>query len=333
MKNNKTKTQDEFVKSLKNKYKDLIDYSYINYVGTHNKIILKCQKCNFIFERIPKDLLYNIKIDNICPKCSKEHIKNKNTIKFIEKSKEIHNNKYDYSMIDYTNSKTKVCIICHEKDEFGEEHGEFWQIPNSHLNGHGCPKSKNNYNRLKRNDFIRKAKLIHDNYYDYQNVIYQNNHIYVEIICPKHGIFLMQPRVHLKGCGCPKCKKSWLERETGKFLDNNKIKYEEQKTFTWLKNKNSHLYLDFYLPDYNIAIECQGEQHFRPIKYYGGIEKYHKVLINDLLKIKRCNEHNIKIIHISDYKNFSNKINKQWEYYNVIINKDELLSYINNSKE
>ena len=57
-----------------------------------------------------------------------------NTQEFIEKAKKIHNNKYDYSKVEYVNVKTKVCIIC-------PEHGEFWQTPDSHINGKsGCPK-------------------------------------------------------------------------------------------------------------------------------------------------------------------------------------------------
>ena len=54
---------------------------------------------------------------------------------FIEKAKKIHGDKYDYSKVEYINSHTKVCIIC-------PEHGEFWQTPNNHLHGYGCPKCK-----------------------------------------------------------------------------------------------------------------------------------------------------------------------------------------------
>ena len=62
---------------------------------------------------------------------------------FIEKAKEIHGDKYDYSKVEYINTKTKVCIIC-------PEHGEFWQTPGSHLNGSGCPECGNNNNKLKQ---------------------------------------------------------------------------------------------------------------------------------------------------------------------------------------
>jgi hypothetical protein len=57
---------------------------------------------------------------------------NKKTIDFIEKAKAVHGTKYDYSKVEYVKAIEKVCIICHE-------HGEFWQTPNNHLRGKGCP--------------------------------------------------------------------------------------------------------------------------------------------------------------------------------------------------
>lgn len=69
---------------------------------------------------------------------------------FIEKSQKIHGIRYDYSKVDYVNSKTKVRIIC-------KEHGEFLQNPNSHLNGCGCPYCAGNI-KLTTEEFIQKAK-------------------------------------------------------------------------------------------------------------------------------------------------------------------------------
>ena len=143
----------------------------------------------------------------------------------------------------------------------------------------------------------------------------------------------MLPKQHLNGYGCPKCKESLLEREVCSFLDTNNIKYEQQKKFTWLSNNNFPLSLDFYLPEYNIAIECQGEQHFRPITYYGGEQRYKKIIENDLLKIKLCQENGIKLIHKSNRKNFYPKIQNNWKYYNVLIENDDLIKLIKSEKE
>lgn len=319
----KSKTQENFINELKEKYNDLLDYSLIQYKGTHENVILKCNKCGYIFERIPKDLLYVIKKENVCKHCTKERLQNENKNKFITLSKEIHNNKYDYSSVEYTDSKTKVCIIC-------PKHGEFWQTPNSHLNGHGCDKCKIDKSRLSEEMFKTKSKIIHRNYYIYDNVKYVNNHTQIEIICPKHGSFYMLPKSHLEGKGCFKCNQSWMEREICNLLDKNNIRYEQEKTFKWLKNNNFNLFLDFYLPDYNIAIECQGEQHFKPIDFYGGEEKFKKVLENDLLKISLCNKHNINVLHKSNVKNCTSKIKNEWEYYEIFNENEKLIEIIMN---
>ena len=79
---------------------------------------------------------------------------NSKCLKFIEKAKQKHGDKYDYSKVEYINNKTKVCIIC-------PEHGEFWQLPSNHLAGKGCAKcsfiSSANKNKSNTNEFIKKS--------------------------------------------------------------------------------------------------------------------------------------------------------------------------------
>jgi len=89
------------------------------------------------------------------------------TEEFIEKAKKINGDKYDYSKVDYNNSKEKVTIIC-------KIHGDFFQTPSGHLKGDGCKKcatettaEKNKSNTF---DFIEKAKKIHGDKYDYSMV-------------------------------------------------------------------------------------------------------------------------------------------------------------------
>ena len=122
----------------------------------------------------------------------------------IEKFNKVHNNKYDYSKVEYINSQTKVCIIC-------PEHGEFWQTPNHHLNGRGCPlcKGRKISESKKCNSLIfsNEAKEIHNHKYDYSKVVYVNCNTKVCIICPEHGEFWQTPRCHLRGSGCPECGK------------------------------------------------------------------------------------------------------------------------------
>lgn len=126
----------------------------------------------------------------------------KTTKEFIENAKKVHGDKYDYSNVNYINSKIKVNIICHK-------HGQFEQTPNDHLNGHGCKKCGIEIatikNRKKLEDFIKKAKEIHGNRYDYSKVDYINCKTKVNIICSEHGEFFQTPNSHLFGRGCPGC--------------------------------------------------------------------------------------------------------------------------------
>jgi hypothetical protein len=118
---------------------------------------------------------------------------------FIQKANLLHNNKYDYSLVDYKSSKEKVSIIC-------KEHGVYEQIPNDHLKPHGCTLcSYEAQAAIAKAEFATKASIIHDNKYDYSLVEYKNNATKVKIGCSEHGIFEQKPNSHLQGKGCPIC--------------------------------------------------------------------------------------------------------------------------------
>lgn len=118
------------------------------------------------------------------------------TEEFVQKSREVHGDKYDYSKVDYKSGKDKVCIIC-------PTHGEFYQAPSNHLRGQGCFGCSNSVPTTK--EFIKRAKEIHGSRYDYSKVDYKGNKTKITITCPVHGNFEQQPANHLHGQGCPTC--------------------------------------------------------------------------------------------------------------------------------
>ena len=132
---------------------------------------------------------------------------------FIEKAKNIHGNKYDYSKVEYVNTNTKICIIC-------PKHGEFNMLPSSHLLGQECPKCKGR--GLNTDDVIELCKEIHGDKYDYSKVIFSKMHDKVKIICPIHGEFEQTLSKHIsKKQGCPKCA---IENRSNKRRSNiNKL--------------------------------------------------------------------------------------------------------------
>jgi len=125
----------------------------------------------------------------------------KTTKEFIEQARGIHDNKYNYSLVEYIGSQKKVKIIC-------SEHGEFVQTPNMHLKGQQCPQcslnNRVNKRKLTKPDFLKKAYEVHGRYqYNLENYISRKSKI--EIICPDHGSFIQDVNNHLTGSGCPKC--------------------------------------------------------------------------------------------------------------------------------
>lgn len=116
---------------------------------------------------------------------------------FIEKANIIHINKYDYSKVNYINSKTKVIIVC-------KIHKEFSQVPAAHLQGIGCPECAGN-KKMTNQEFINRANIKHSNKYDYSKTVYKGTENNVIIICQQHGEFKQTPHMHLYGNGCPTC--------------------------------------------------------------------------------------------------------------------------------
>lgn len=221
-------TLKDFVDKARKVHGDKYDYSSLIYVNNSTKINIVCRKHGF-FTQLPSSHL----MGNGCPKCANEERgKNKSSSKdnFIQKAKKVHNNKYDYSKVNYVNNQTKVCIVC-------PEHGEFWQRPNNHLNGQGCPicskLNKKNKNKSNTTDFIEKSKKIHGDKYKYSKVNYINSKTKVCIICPEHGEFWQTPNSHLQGQGCPKCVglgktiDEWIEEANN--IHNYKYNYSQAK--------------------------------------------------------------------------------------------------------
>ena len=124
-----------------------------------------------------------------------------NTEEFIKKAKFIHGNKYDYSLVQYLNNKTKVEIICNI-----EGHKNFMQTPDAHINiGNGCPECKKCKLSYSTDTFIKKANKVHSNYYTYQSTVYTLAGNAVTVTCPVHGDFSVRANQHLAGQICMKC--------------------------------------------------------------------------------------------------------------------------------
>ena len=183
-------TTKKFIESAVNKLGQKYDYSKVTYVDRKTEVIIVC-KIHGPFKQSPRDHLSGCP----CPECSKRVIKT--TESFIKEAEEKHNNLYTYANAVYIKDLKKLEITC-------TIHGSFWQSPNNHLKGAGCPDCGGS--KLKsKNKFIEDAIKVHGNKYNYTNSTYNKDRFPITIECPIHGPFTQKANSHLRGVGCSSC--------------------------------------------------------------------------------------------------------------------------------
>lgn len=158
---------------------------------------------------------------------------------------------------------------------------------------------------MNTDEFIKKAKEVHGDKYNYSKVEYKKSKEKVCIICPEHGEFWQRPKDHLNGQGCPHCKQSKIEKEIFDVLNENGVTFESQYKYDESNHKNS---LDFFIPSMMVGIECQGEQHFKPVDFANKGDSwanklFEKNLLRDKYKYALCESKGIKLLYYVPKKN------------------------------
>lgn len=320
------RSPENFIQELEQKYKGQeISYESTNYTTAWKPVELICKK-HGKFSCIPHNLLDKER-QFACPDCSQEEKARKRVEKYAASFRDRLLTKSEGKLIllgEYKGAKEKTwfeCTCCGYR---------FENTPNHQLNPKrgGCPecnkKAGQDAQRLTIEEIYQKSeKIFGTGQFIYTNYIsYSEN---LDITCTSCGNTF--PRLlsnHFKSNGCPFCgEKYHLEKNIQELLGVSAIQFVRQKTFDWLINGSCNkLRLDFYLPEYNVAIECQGLQHFQSVDYFGGEENFKIRLENDKLKLDLCTEHGIKIIYYS---------NLGIDYpYEVFEDLDEILKIIKN---
>ncbi|AYV75830.1 MAG: hypothetical protein Terrestrivirus3_99 [Terrestrivirus sp.] len=264
--NKKRKTTERFIEQANKIHGKKYDYSKVVYETARDKVLMICSE-HGEFSQAP----YHHLEGRGCYNCNIEN-RRVGLDEFITRSNKLHNNRYDYSKVVYVNSTIKVNIIC-------KRHGEFYQLPSSHLFGIGCYEcgiiKRADACKSNKNEFVEKAKKIHGNIYDYSNVEYIDHTTIITIKCEKHGIFSQKPVNHLQGRGCIKCHscpKCLLFKTNGyicsccKYIDKKieRIKEKELYVVKFLREK---------LPDHefihnkSVGIECTGGRLYPDIRF------------------------------------------------------------------
>lgn len=272
------------------------------YISANKKITHRCKIDGYEWDAAPSVILRG----NGCPKCGgtmkKEHEQYVNELKDINQDVEV--------IGEYINAHTKILHKC-------KIDGYCWFVKPTHmLSGSICPKC----NERKLSDMYKKQ---HDIYAQQLLVVnpdlevidtYVNAKTPILHRCKIDGYeWKITPSNVLFGQGCPICQETNGERQIRQWLENNHILYVYQKTFDDCKDKKV-LPFDFYLPNLNILIEFDGEQHFRPVDFSGhnkelSFNKFETTQYHDNIKTQYCMDNNIKLLRIPYFKNIEIELN------------------------
>ena len=217
-------TTAEFISKSKQSHVIAYDYSISEYTGVYGFVDIICPQHGVFSQRAGIHMN-----GSDCPQCAFERRGEiisrlqceRGSETFVKKAIAVHGDEYAYDRVVYIDSKTAVEIVC-------SKHGSFWQTPNTHLKGHGCPRCWAErltfMNLSDTKSFIIKAKNIHGDKYDYSKVSYMRSNVNVIITCPTHGDFEMTPQSHLNGRGCRMCglerMQKAITKSVNEFIDN-----------------------------------------------------------------------------------------------------------------
>lgn len=257
-------TTETFIEKSKAVHGDKYDYSKVDYKGVKEKVCIICSEHGEFWQN-PKDH-YGKKAG--CPKCGIKAMKEKTSDtkdEFIKKAKDKWGDLYNYDKVNYINSKTKVEIIC-------SKHGEFWQRPNDHLSGYGCPKcgiEKNAYNHTTSvEDFAKDLLIKFGNKIRINQSTYTNLYTPAEFICPIHGSFINKPAwVYKTRHGCPKC--GYIEGGRAKALTTEEFIEKAKNVYGDYYNYSK---VEYEQTEKEVCIICpeHGEFFIRPHSFLNG---------------------------------------------------------------
>lgn len=202
---NMRKSLDAILSEFREIHGNRYDYSKLEYKNVDEKLVIICPVHGEFTQRYDAH-----KNGGVCPSCTRDkeylasHVVNpppknlKYSLEdFINKATEIHNNKFDYSLVQFSNLSDTVTIIC-------PDHGEFFQKASTHLAGRGCAMCSRPLTTME--GFLMRCKEVHGERYDYSKVNYKGGLSKIEIVCKRHGAFWQTPKQHVNQAnGCPTC--------------------------------------------------------------------------------------------------------------------------------
>lgn len=262
-----------------------------NYSGNHVPIMHRCKLDSCEWMASPANILHG----RNCPMCKSVKLHNEKIKTHEQYVKEVNNINSNIVVIgQYSGNRTNILHMC-------AVDGYTWEaLPGNILKGSGCPVCALERQKIHRTktheDYVEEVAIINPNIEVIEQYIGAERKILHKCKVDSHE-WLALPSNILSGHGCPKCNASRGEREISNYLSKNNIVNIPQYTFDDCRNKKL-LPFDFYLPVYNTCIEYDGEQHYKPVDYFGGESGLQQRKNNDAIKTTYCISNGVKLLRI-----------------------------------
>lgn len=240
-------TQEEFIKKAKVIHGNKYDYSQVKYINTKTKVLIICPQHGEFLQVSGNHLR-----GQGCPYCY-GNIK-LTTEQFIKKAELVHGKElFDYSMVNYNGYNNTIKLKCKICGYIFEAYS------GNHLAGEGCIKCSRRKRSLGKEEWIKRARKIHGNKYDYSNVQYKNINSKVQIGCPIHGFFIQNARSHIHGRGCRLCAYDTRRKSLQEWIEQaNKI-YNFTYDYSKVKYINARTDIEIICPHHGVFIKTPNE--------------------------------------------------------------------------
>ncbi len=312
----------EEVKDIINKTNNILCSK--EYINGKTKLDIYCNECKTIFQMT----FYNFNV--LKQGCQNCYIKTRKLTNNI--FKEYVESRGDVLLDEYIDSRTKVKIKC------GKCNNTFDILANGYRQGSSCLPCGIDRTRLSYDDVKDRIEYYGDTLLSLE---YINTKSLLQIQCGNcNQIFEKSLRRDYTPF-CKFCNSTKLEKQMIMYLNNNNIEFVSQKMYKdCLSKNNCQFRFDFYLPNDNIIIEADGQQHFKPLRFRNknyNIEEWFKIIQQrDKIKTKYCIDNNIKIIRISykeiedknSFENTMNNLMKKIQNEKYVFSNLELYKYL-----
>jgi hypothetical protein len=274
-------TTADFIEKALQKLGSKYDYRLVDYKNSKTPVTIVCRKHDREFQQIPSEHLLGLLKCRDC-RYERDRANRKYTkADFVRDAQKNFGSKYDYSLVDYKNAQTHVTIVCREHNE------EFDQFPSSHLSGReGCPSCRRDIPGgplVATEEFIKRARQVHGNAFNYDETDYKGSQEKVRIYCRRHEKFFeVTPRAHVgRKQGCDECRpknyrqlpdlgiETWIERSKAKHgerFDYSQVNYlNDNEPVQVICRKHAARGMFRVIPHHHLRFEDGGCRYCGPV--------------------------------------------------------------------